>query len=80
MRLTYWYARCLDDADAYSIRERTKKAAVKAKAERHDPEAYGPVIKVTAEYTDAFDLMSLCSGEDHHHWEPYDAGDEVPFC
>ena len=69
MKLTYWYAECLDDSDAYAVRAKTKKAAMADKFSRHNPEKYGPVIKVTVEYDNAFDLMEKCSDEFGMHWE-----------
>jgi hypothetical protein len=77
MKLTYWVAKCENDSDAYSIRERTKKAAVAKRVEMVEQtygreSDYGPVKKVEVEYRDAFDLMELCSDESHHHWEEGD--------
>ncbi len=69
MKLTYWYAECLNDSEYYSIREKTKSAAIAEKASRHNPEDYGPVIKVTVEYDSAFNLMKECSDEFSMHWE-----------
>jgi len=69
MKLTYWYAECLNDSDCYSIREKTKRAAIGEKASLYNPEDYGPVIKVTVEYDSAFDLMKECSDEFRMHWE-----------
>jgi hypothetical protein len=60
MKLTYWYARALDDSNCYSIRARTKKAALAIKA---NCEYYGPVTKIEVEYADGFDLLSLALGE-----------------
>lgn len=72
MKLTYWYAQCLTDSDAYSIRERTKKEA-KAKMASLTPsestEHFAPLKKVTVEYGDGFELMWLCAGEDRFYWE-----------
>lgn len=68
MKLTYWHAECLTDANVYDIRTRTRKEA-KARLADRDPKDYGPVKKVTIEYADAFDLMENCSLEDHHYWE-----------
>ncbi len=69
MKLTYWYAECLDDSDVYAVRQKTKKAATADKFSRHNPEGYGPVIKVTVEYDNAFDLMKMCSDEFGMNWE-----------
>ena len=62
MKLVYWYAQSLDDADCYSIRERTKKAALARKAE-DDFNRYGPVVKVTVDYADGFDLLAQATSE-----------------
>ena len=64
MKLTYWYARALDDSNCYSIRARTKKAAlaIKANCEEYN-KYYGPVTKIEVEYADGFDLLSLALGE-----------------
>lgn len=69
MKVTYWYAECLNDSDAYAVREKTKKAALAereerdwSKAEGGDP-GFGPVVKVTTEYKDAFDLVQMLLGE-----------------
>ncbi len=64
MKLTYWKAQRWDgESDAYSIRERTKKAAKAALAEYSDPTVFGPIEKVVIEYRDAFGLMLACTGE-----------------
>jgi hypothetical protein len=68
MKLTYWYAQCLDDSEAYSVREKTKKAAVQKVADNPHT-AFGPVTKVTVEYDNAFDLMEQCMGEGRGYWE-----------
>ena len=69
MKLSYWYAECLNDSDVYAVRERTKRDAVAEVKDKHDPENYGPVLKVTIEYPDAFGLMSDCTYEDRLYWE-----------
>lgn len=68
MKLTYWVCRCIDDSDAYSIRDKTKKAAV-ARREEYGAEGFEPVKKVTVEYLDAFDLMNECTTEGRLWWE-----------
>lgn len=67
-RLTYYYAQCLNDDEAYSIRERTLKEA-KAKRDEWDPkqERFGPIHRITMEYEDAFDLFSTSVGEGGPH-------------
>ena len=62
MKLTFWYAECLDDGDCYSIRARTKKEAVRQKQVRGDS-SYGAVEKVVVEYTDGFDLLDGVASE-----------------
>ena len=74
MKLTYWIALCTSDSEAYSIRERTKKAAKAKLAEAAETEweyrtFYGPLHKVTLDYTDGFDLLLQCSGEGRGWWE-----------
>ena len=69
MKLTYWYAECLNDSDAYAIREKTKKAAKARLEQGYRAEDYGPILKVTVEYADAFDLMDQCSNEGRMYWE-----------
>jgi len=83
MKLTYWIARCTSDSEAYSIRERTKKAAKERLAKAAQTEIewrthYGPLHKVTVEYADGFDLLKQCSEEGRGWWEstsePAEAG------
>ena len=68
MRLTFWYAECLDDGDCYSIRERTKKEAVR-QVELQDPyhSKFGPVEKVVIEYADGFELLDGVASEYRFH-------------
>jgi len=66
MKLTYWKAERLDDADAYSIREKTRKAALAKLAEYEDTDygvRFGPLVKVTLDYSDGFELMECLLGE-----------------
>ncbi len=62
MKLTYWKAQCLTDADCYSIRAKTRKE-VKAELEGRHPEDFDAPEKITIEYNNAFDLMLLCTME-----------------
>jgi len=62
MKITYWYAECLDDANAYSVRAKTKKACKAEVAERGGAD-FGPPVKVTIEYRDAFHLVEQLMGE-----------------
>ncbi len=63
MTLTYWKARCLDDADCYSIRTKTKKECL-AQIEARGPSSYSKPYKVEVEYSSGFDLMMQCQSED----------------
>lgn len=77
MRLTYWIAECLNDSQAYNIRERTKREAKEELARRQGEYAelgcsgprYSPVRKVTVEYDDGFDLMWMCLSAGGVSWE-----------
>jgi hypothetical protein len=74
MKLTYWYSRNPNDSDCYSIRETTKREA-QNKVDKHNAETpewgdkWEPAKKVSVDYRDAFQLMTQCTQEDHHHWE-----------
>jgi hypothetical protein len=65
MRLTYWFAPCLDDSLAYSVRARTKREAQDLLAEIGDDERhrFGPLSKIIVEYDDGFDLLYQCNHE-----------------
>lgn len=63
MKLTYWYAQRLDDSDVYSVREKTKKAALASVKEQSDFGHFGPVVKVEVEYDSGFDLLTYATGE-----------------
>lgn len=63
MKLTYWYAECLDDHKCYSIREKTKKRAKEVLADKFNPEAYGPIEKIVVNYSDGFDLLTQALNE-----------------
>ena len=57
-KLTIWKIECTDDSDCYSIRARTKKAALAKYHELDQPESFGSeVIKEVYQYPDAFDLV-----------------------
>lgn len=62
MKLTYWYAECLDDSQCYSAIAKTKKAVIAHVAE-HLHTKFGPVEKRELEYRDAFDLFEYVTGE-----------------
>ena len=59
-KLTYWVADREDDSTAYSIRAKTRQEVMRTLASCGLPDSYGPIHKVTLEYTDAFDLMLCC--------------------
>jgi len=61
MKLTYWYAEHLYDSERYSIRARTRREALAMRAA--EPDTFGPVLKVTIEYQDGFDLLAYCTSE-----------------
>jgi len=60
--LNYWYCECLDDSDAYSIITKTKKEAIAKRAE-YGIDRWGPPIKKTLYYANAFDLFEWATGE-----------------
>lgn len=62
--LTYWYCKCLDDSDSYSIITRTKKDALArlAKMPRWTDD-FAPPEKRVIQYRDAFDLFYWCTSE-----------------
>ncbi len=71
MRLKYYYAECLDDSNAYSLRARTKREvkdmlALYPPAER---KRFGKIRKVTLEVRSNFDLLIECMGEGSGWWE-----------
>ena len=73
MKLTYWCCACLDDHYVYSIRAKTRKEALRRKLEEDEGgESYGEPTKVTVEYRDGFELLSLCLEEGGPYWEPYE--------
>jgi hypothetical protein len=62
--LTYWYCKCLDDSDAYSIVTKTKKAALARLAQLPRwTDDFAPPEKRVIEYRDAFDLFYWCTSE-----------------
>lgn len=71
MKLTYWYARCLDGHNCYSVREKTKKAA-KAYLDINGVERFGRLTKVEIEYADGLDLLTMALGEGGVYQEPID--------
>ena len=71
MKLTYWHCQHKTDADCYSIRERTKKEALRMIREHWCKTDFdvADLKKVTIEYKDGFDLMQLCLTESAGCWE-----------
>ena len=63
MKLTYWYAERLNDADCYSVIAKTKREARYLVMTR-GPDGYGPIEKRVIEYLDAFDLFEQVSSEE----------------
>ena len=61
-KLVYWYAQCLDDADAYSIVARTKKDA-KAQMIERGADRFGELERKEFEYKNAFDLFEYATSE-----------------
>ena len=72
MKITYWVIPHTNDAQAYNIRAKTKRAALDEAANHWNDYDYNPadVKKVTVEYTDGFDLMMQCMSEAGGCWEP----------
>jgi hypothetical protein len=58
MKLTYWVATNRQDARCYDLRAKTRKECVRMVQEQ-DHAQYEPPQKVTLEYRDAFDLVTL---------------------
>ena len=71
MKLTYWYAHCKNDSEVYSIRARTKKAAMQKLQEWGEgwEDEFEAPVKTTVEYKDGFDLLDMCSNEWGKWWE-----------
>ena len=58
MKLTYWKISQPHDSNCFSIRAKTKKAALKELKDVWNPEHYAKEInKIEIEYIDAYDLM-----------------------
>jgi hypothetical protein len=68
VKLSYWVARAVGDSQVYSIREKTRKAAV-ARRKEYGEEHFEPPVKVSFEYDNAFDLMKECLSEGGGYWE-----------
>ena len=61
-KLVYWICDVRDDSKAYNIRARTKKEAVRKRAQ-YGAENYDEPRKHELDYRDAFDLMTVCLSE-----------------
>lgn len=59
--ITYYYARCLDDADCYSIRVKTLRE-VKARM-KDSASTFAPPVKVEVAYRDIMDLIEAATSE-----------------
>ena len=68
MKLTYWYCECLNDAQQYNIREKTRRQAIIMR-DYLGAERFGPPTKVSVEYWSGFDLMRDCLSEGGGCWE-----------
>lgn len=56
MKTSYWYSRCLTDADAYSIRKKSKREV--ARLIREMPHhRWGPIVRVTIEGKSLFSII-----------------------
>lgn len=69
MKLTYWVSEIQADSSVYNIRAETKKECTRLLAEAGTHNTYGPVKKVTIEYSSAFKLMEECLSEGNGYWE-----------
>ena len=76
MKLTYWvavplYYFRLGEQDTHCIRTKTKQECyqVLEMVSEYWIESYEKPKKVTVEYSDGFDLMMQCSGDQCHSWE-----------
>lgn len=62
MKLVYWYSRCRNDSDCYSVIAKTKKAA-EAEVDQRGSKNFDPPEKREIYYESAFDLFELSTGE-----------------
>lgn len=60
--LNYWYAECLDDADCYSIVDKTLKGA-QARVAMATGSRYAKPVKKQLIYRDAFDMFVWLTSE-----------------
>lgn len=64
MKLSYWYAECIDgDSDCYSIIAKTKKVCIYKVSQHWEPHVFARPINKTIIYKDAFDLFSQATDE-----------------
>ena len=77
MKLKYWVAKCNHDADCFAIRTKTKRECIELRTDsikQHNgdiekTDLFDQPKRVLVEYKNAFDLMDMCSTENHHFWE-----------
>lgn len=66
-KATYWKAKCLDDADVYSIRRRTKREVLKvleAFEREGSRDDYADPVQVFVEYASVLDLVFDAQSEE----------------
>jgi hypothetical protein len=71
MKLTYWCCQCIGDSEAYNIRAKSKKEALRLRG-IHGEEYYGLPIKQVVNYDNALDLLDLCLGQCRGHEDASD--------
>jgi hypothetical protein len=69
--LTYWCCQCIGDSEAYNIRAKSKKEALRLRG-IHGEEYYGLPIKQVVNYDNALDLLDLCLGQCRGHEDASD--------
>ncbi len=62
MKTTYWYAKIETDSDCYSVREKSKKAAI-AQLKQLTHHRFGPLVKVTVEGRSLFEILKEALSE-----------------
>ncbi len=69
MKVTYWVSENLSGDSCYNLRGRTRREVVaqikKEESGRREADwpTYGPIHRVTVEYSSGFDLLERCLGE-----------------
>lgn len=65
-KITYWKIQCIDDADCYSIRAKTKKKALEIYHQNDNSSYYDDIVlKVVITAKGTHDLVFKILGEDH---------------